>query len=1188
MEKYININQNEIIELRGITDESIQSHGTTNIELIFKDKILKHKFHIVGDNFPIPSDGIVGKDFIQKHCCKLDYYEMNFTIRAENYEIIIPIENGPDTNSIAIPPRCEVYRTFKIKKFSGPSFIENREIKPGIFIANTVTHNENPIIRIVNTTEKTEIISNTIEETEPLENYDIFRLNSPEKTEERKEKLEKIFTKNTPQRKLTQLMDLVKEYTDIFTLETDKMTTNNFYTQKIRMTDDTPIYTKSYRIPHGQKDIINEQVNKLLENNLIEHSLSPFNSPIILVPKKSINGKKKWRLCIDYRKINNKLIPDKFPLPRIDVILDGLGNAKYFSTLDLFSGFHQIPLDKDSREITAFTTERGIFQWKVLPFGLNIAPNSFCRMMQIAFSGLTPEQCFLYVDDIIVLGRSEKHHIKNLKSVFERCRKFNLKLNPEKCEFFKHEITYLGHKCTNRGIMPDPKKLEAVQKYPQPTDKATAKSFTAFANYYRKFIPNFAAIARPLNKLTRKNSTFNWTEECEKAFQTLKKKLLSPEVLQYPDFNHEFIITVDASSYACGAVISQNIDNKDRPIAYISRTFEKGEKNKPIIEKELLAIHFAVMTFEPYIWGKHFTIRTDHKPLVHLYNLKNPSSKLSLIRMDLEKFNFTITYIPGKSNVTADALSRITIPDLTKIYENKITLVMRKSEPVKIHIDTLKEIFKINTVMAIQTRSITRKLKKEEEKRKEQNKTKMSERKNEYIPVIREFNDIHLKSVPKVITSNELIVKALNKNKIVMRVDPQEYITKDIISLEKLLSRLETIAGEKNLKRIKWPMNDNIFKRVTVREFENACYKILKKLSISLTESVLHIQNEEERKKLIKMNHDHPINGGHVGQKKLLSKLKTKYKWKRMAKDVAKYTRECEKCKLNKVNSHTRESMMLTPTPQKPFDTIIVDTIGPLSKSENGNEYAVTIICDLSKYLIMSPVKDKTAKTVARAIIENVILIFGPVKNIRTDKGTEYSNKLSTEIYNLLNIKHDISTAYHHETVGSIERNHRTLNEYIRIYVTNMELWDEYIIYFTYCYNTSKHSAFNNAYSPYELVFGKNANELNQIFTGAIEPVYNIENYANELKFKLQIAHQQAQDFIKKNKEISKKYYDKQINELKINVGDKIKIEKEPRNKYKPLYEGPFTVISIDNKNITYQDNMNKNHTVHKNRAIRY
>lgn len=228
-----------------------------------------------------------------------------------------------------------------------------------------------------------------------------------------------------------------------------------------------------------QKAEINEQVKKLLKNDLIEICTSNYNSPLIVVPKKSTDGKRKWRMCVDYRALNRKLIPDKFPLPRIDEILDGLGNAKYFSVLDLYSGYHQIPITENSRKLTAFSTDSGHFQWKVLPFGLNIAPASFMRMMTLAFSGLTPEKCFLYMDDVIVIGLSENHHISNLRKIFETCRKFRLKLNPQKCEFFRPEVSFLGHKCTAEGLLPDPLKIMAVRNYPVPKNADEAKRFVA-------------------------------------------------------------------------------------------------------------------------------------------------------------------------------------------------------------------------------------------------------------------------------------------------------------------------------------------------------------------------------------------------------------------------------------------------------------------------------------------------------------------------------------------------------------------------------------------------------------------------------------------------------------------------------------------------------------------------------------
>lgn len=237
------------------------------------------------------------------------------------------------------------------------------------------------------------------------------------------------------------------------------------------------------------------------------------------------------------------------------------------------------------------------------------------------FSGLEPHQAFFYMDDIIVIGCSSEHHLNNLRDIFKICRKYNLKLNPLKCQFFKDEVIFLGHKCTPNGILLDESKTEAVQKYPRPINKDEVKRFTAFANYYRRFIKNFAELAAQLNKLTRKSSEFVWSKDCERSFNTIKHILISPPLLQFPDFSKKFIVTVDASKIACGAVLSQNFNGCDRPICYISRSFKKGELNKSTIEKELLAIHFAISHLRPYFYGQQFNVRSDHPPLIYLYNI---------------------------------------------------------------------------------------------------------------------------------------------------------------------------------------------------------------------------------------------------------------------------------------------------------------------------------------------------------------------------------------------------------------------------------------------------------------------------------------------------------------------------------------------------------------------------------------
>lgn len=367
--------------------------------------------------------------------------------------------------------------------------------------------------------------------------------------------------------------------------------------------------------------------------------------------------------------------------------------------MDLQSGYHQILLNENSRHFTAFSTDSGFYQWKVLPFGLNIAPGSFSRMMAIAFAGLKPHQAFTYMDDLIGIGFTENQHINNLRRVFQVCRDVNLKLNPNKCEFFKHEVYFLGHKCTQNGLLPDEKKTSAMLNYERPRDKDAVKRFVAFANYYRRFIKNFADIARPLSSLTRKKIEFVWNEECEIAFQKLKNSLISAKLLAYPDFEKEFKVTVDAIQYACGSVLSQLIDGADRPIQYIS---------KPIIEKELLAIHFAITVFRPYLYGQKFTVFSDHKPLIYLYSLKNPASELTRIRLDLKEYDFVIHHIKGKDNVVADALSRISISELKECIfeENSDNENLKKPSETKTVKKKLKQ-WPTNKILAI-TRSMSK------------------------------------------------------------------------------------------------------------------------------------------------------------------------------------------------------------------------------------------------------------------------------------------------------------------------------------------------------------------------------------------------------------------------------------------------------------------------------------------------
>lgn len=346
-----------------VTEGFQHTLGTTNTEIHINDHALTHNFHVVGHHFPIPSDGILGRDFLSKYNCLLDYSNWNLTIAVGRTNICTPIYNGPQDDIIIVPPRCEIFRQINcLRHLSQDALVLNKEIKSGIFVARSIVSKDNPIVKIINTTCQMATLKNLKLETADLDEFDIYNIET--EPTDRSSNLLKQLNLDVPTYLKTDVLNLCLEYSDIFALKTDKITVNNFYKQKLKLWDNKPVYIKNYRTPKLQKDEINRQIGKMLENDIIEPSTSEYNSPVLLVPKKSQNGQKAWRLCIDYRHINkHKLIADKFPLPRIDDILDQLGRAKWFSVIDLISGFHQIALDEESRDVTSFSVDSGSYRF---------------------------------------------------------------------------------------------------------------------------------------------------------------------------------------------------------------------------------------------------------------------------------------------------------------------------------------------------------------------------------------------------------------------------------------------------------------------------------------------------------------------------------------------------------------------------------------------------------------------------------------------------------------------------------------------------------------------------------------------------------------------------------------------------------------------------------------------------------
>ena len=453
-----------------------------------------------------------------------------------------------------------------------------------------------------------------------------------------------------------QVSDLLEEFSDVFTNSDKNLGCTSLFDHEIDTGNAEPVKSYPRRQSPARKQIIEDMVQKLLDANIIRKSQSEWSNPVVLV---SYPGDK-HRLCIDYRKLNEKTRKTVYPLPRIDEIFDMLGGSVYLTTLDLKSGYYQVPVKEQDQKKTAFITHSGLYEFKRLPFGVCNGPATFQRgMNQILFSS-DHKAWEVLLDDIICFSKSFDEHMIHLRELLMRLRKANLKCSIPKCFFFYPELQYLGHVVSKDGLSPDPKKVEKLLQYPRPTTRKEVRQFLGLASYYRKFIPGFAKKSVYLTELTRENVKFEWSENAQIDFDFLRKVLSSePVVLVHPNFDLEFKVQTDASNFAIGAILSQNDHaGRDHPIQYLSRKLRQNEIKWNTRDKEAIAIVWALDELRPYLIGKHFVLETDCKNLQWLMKAEKPQ-RLVRWAMRLQEYDFTINHRPGKQNGNADALSRV-------------------------------------------------------------------------------------------------------------------------------------------------------------------------------------------------------------------------------------------------------------------------------------------------------------------------------------------------------------------------------------------------------------------------------------------------------------------------------------------------------------------------------------------------
>lgn len=1150
---------NEKTTINGIGG-NVQSIGYVYLNLVIGNHTLRHKFFVF-KTLPCKGSGILGHDFLSKYKSVLNFGNQTLLLWNNHLKVSIPLIMA--NKHINIPARSESVHFIRTCE-TNECVVNATELQKGIFIASTLvkpTNGKIPI-RILNTTDS-DLVINSINLTfHKASDYDVCTFPAINNSADRVKNLFNSLSLNhLNKEEQLSIETICAKYSDVFFLPGDKLGTTKLYEHTITLKPNmAPVYVKPYRMPHSQKGELKKQVDNLLEQNIIEPCSSEWSSPVVLVPKKSNTGEKKWRLVIDYRKLNNCIQNDKFPLPNITDILDSLTGCIYFTHLDLNQGFYNVPLEENSRKYTSFCTDSGQYQMTRMPMGLKTSPSSFSRMMTMAMAGLSYEKCLVYLDDLICMGRSLTDHNKNLINVLEKLRSANLKLNPSKCDFLKKEILYLGHIVSGNGILPDPDKIKIMENYPVPTNTDEVRRFVAFANYYRKFIDNFAHKAYHLNHLCKKDSKFIWDDNCQKSFETLKNSLISPPILQYPDFSeqNQFILQTDASGYSIGAVLC-NFDG--RPIAYASRSLNKAEKNYPTIEKELLAIVWAVKYFRPYLYGRTFKILTDHKPLVYLFNLKDPSSRLFKFRIVLEEYDYEIEYIKGTENAVADALSRIKITSKELKEMNECLYVMTRAQKRKLDAVATKD--------ELSTDDLTVHPKVVETHIKPKDAVEL-----------RFIDGSKYKNLNKLITlETQILIYEPQMKTIFIKPASQSQITRaefarDLSELCQKLNTLEVYFIKNS--------NNNIFIEKLISEIR--AQSNWKGPRLCILKDIERIEDKHDRKVILNDFHLLPTSG-HAGVRRMLTNIKKYYFWPGLESDVKNFVKKCVQCQKHKYTIQVREPMVITTTAHTAFDKIFLDLVGPLDKDSNDFSYILTLQCELTKYVCAYPLVTKTSTEVARNFVNNFILQHGVPREIATDRGTEFMSETVKQVCELLHIKKLNSTAYHHQSIGALENSHKNLGAYLRIQTEEKpELWSAWLPFWCFAYNTTVHTS--TKFSPFELVYGRKCNLPNNL-SKCVEPLYNYDNYPLELKYRLQVSQTEARNNLIASKIDRKSKYNQYVNPIRYKPNDQVLIKNETGNKLKQLYSGPYKVIRDASPNVEIEYK-GKNNIIHKNRTKPY